>query len=277
MSSNSSPDEFPKVLQQLIKSVEKEEEMNPHKAKQLIEKVNLETQHLIPWVDFNHPKSDSYGRKLIYKGDFYELMVMSWVPGDFSAIHDHGTAEWGAVQVFGSAEHAIFGIKKNELRTLDRTTMNNKQIIPVSHELIHQMGNNTQSNYLSLHLYGSYQADENVTGDARLFELNLKEIQFTDGGVFFVLPEEFINYKRPSPSSDYLTTLRHNVESLRRLEQMKPYSSRQTELMKREKEIREEIFDSMQREEFERNLDPKMIDEPDKIINILNWNKSKDP
>ncbi|MBK8652429.1 MAG: hypothetical protein IPN20_00430 [Haliscomenobacter sp.] len=51
---------------------------------------------ITPWADFDHPDADSYGRKMAYKGPNFEIMVMSWKPGDFSSIHDHGHTQWGS-------------------------------------------------------------------------------------------------------------------------------------------------------------------------------------
>jgi hypothetical protein len=66
-------------------------------------------------------------------------MVMSWRPGDFSTIHDHGYTQWGAVQVFGPAEHATFRIDDDKIATLARWRMKNRDVIGVHHDLLHQM------------------------------------------------------------------------------------------------------------------------------------------
>ncbi|SVB21266.1 uncharacterized protein METZ01_LOCUS174120, partial [marine metagenome] len=36
------------------------------------------------WVDYDYPVSDSYGRKMVHNGGFFEVMIMSWRPGDYS-------------------------------------------------------------------------------------------------------------------------------------------------------------------------------------------------
>lgn len=69
---------------------------------------------------------------------------MSWVPGDFSAIHDHGAAQWGAVKSFGEAEHAVFIQQNGTLRTCSRQSCSRQSfpegsVFPVSHDFIHQM------------------------------------------------------------------------------------------------------------------------------------------
>lgn len=45
-----------------------------------------------------------------------------------------------------------------------------------------QMGNLDRPPFLSLHVYACGQPRELITGQARLFDLDVGEIQYTDGG-----------------------------------------------------------------------------------------------
>jgi hypothetical protein len=144
-------------------------------------------------------------------------MAMSWVPGDISAIHDHGYTEWGAVQVFGPAEHATFDVKDNVLYTSSRFLFKPGDVVGVSHELIHQMGNSTDTPFMTLHVYGQPEDIESVTGDARVYELKENIIQRVDGGVFFALPEEEVKWTEACAKADFPTRLRHLVELVKRL------------------------------------------------------------
>ncbi len=208
---------LPESLQTLIRSIENSEKLTPGIAKRLLEDANIESHDLMPWADFNHPIADSYGRKLVYDGKYFELMVMSWVDGDMSAIHDHGYTQWGAVQLFGPAEHAFFKLDNNILITRLRSVCQPREVLAVGHDLIHQMGNAGNEPYLTLHLYGSYDFKGCVTADARLYDLDEGKIQFTSGGVFFDLPEDQINRRIDGPKSDFPTLLRCKVELLKRL------------------------------------------------------------
>ncbi|MEM7374342.1 MAG: cysteine dioxygenase family protein [Bacteroidota bacterium] len=182
---------------------------------------NVHYEDLLPWADFDHPAEDSYGRKLVSHGPNFEVMVMSWRPGDISAIHDHGMTQWGAVQVFGPAEHASFSIQGNTIKTLSRTTVKSGTILGVSHSLIHQMGNTaSQSPFLSLHVYGMKTASKNITGDARIFDVDKGQILRVDGGVFYHLPTHEIKRIEPGPVGDLPTQLRHLVDSYNRLKRM---------------------------------------------------------
>ena len=158
---------------------------------------------------------------MVYDGGHFEIMVMSWRPGDFSAIHDHGYTQWGAVQIFGPAEHATFRVEEDQIFTLSRQIVSPGDIVGVSHSLVHQMGNPTNEVFfLSLHVYGNVQSRDSVTGDARLYDLENEVIQRVDGGVFFALPEKELKSTEKGPKPDFPTRLRHMVELIRRLRKM---------------------------------------------------------
>ena len=182
----------------------------------------MQPEELADWSDFEHPVADSYGRKLVYKRGNFEIMVMSWRPEDFSTIHDHGHTQWGAVQVFGPAEHATFRYDEEGLKTLARWQMKPGEVIGVSHHLIHQMGNPSSDKFfLSLHVYGTNESVENVTGQARLFDVESARIHRVNGGVFFALPASEYLSSEPGATADFPTYLRHMVELCRRLRKMK--------------------------------------------------------
>lgn len=208
---------LPNSLQNLIKFLSQTQSLTPELVKQFVSKAQVEEEDLLPWATCNHPVTDSYGRKLVYDGGYFEIMVMSWVPGDFSAIHDHGYAQWGAVKSFGKAQHIVYKLENDILQTQNQMWFQPNQILKVNHDLIHQMGNPTDSSFLSLHVYGCPNRDGEVTGDARVFDLFENCIQLTNGGVFFCLPEEEISSKKYNLQGDLSTTLRHNEQMLARV------------------------------------------------------------
>lgn len=203
-------DIYPVSLQKLIHSLQQTPDFTPEQIASMVREANVSTQDLLPWADFNHPVSDSYGRQLIFHGEHFEIMVMSWLPGDFSAIHDHGATQWGAVQCFGAAKHYIYTFKQGLLCTLTPAHYSPGMVHAVDHSLIHQMGNSGNEPFLSLHIYGCQGAKGSITGNARIFDLLEGSIQYTDGGVFFGLPKAQINLKRYGLEADQETTLRHH-------------------------------------------------------------------
>lgn len=211
---------LPASLQRIVHALRQSTTLRPMQLKRIVEEAGVQAADLMPWADFEHPVTDSYGRKLAYKEARFEIMVMSWLPGDFSGLHDHGYTQYGAVQVFGEAEHAAFHVEEDTIRTLARWTLRPGEVISVSHSLVHQMGNPGREPFLSLHVYGTPEAHENITGEARVFDLERQVIQRVDGGVFFALPPEAVLREEPGPEADFPTYLRYLVEWQRRLQRM---------------------------------------------------------
>lgn len=230
--------ETPETLRILLERVRFVTDMTVATAAALLAELTIEADDLAPWLDFGHPVQDSYGRKLLRRGPNFELMVMSWAPGDYSAIHDHGVAEWGAVRYFGAADHVVFQVKAGSLSITDRMTTKVGMVYPVDSSLIHLMGNPTQAPFLSLHLYGRASAAESITGSARIFDLWERKIQRTDGGVFYCLPEDEITAREPCPPADLQTTLLHHRLMLTRIERI---GTRDPQRRQRASELRQTI------------------------------------
>jgi len=205
---------LPSPIEALVRQVEATEDLSPAAARRMRQDAAIDAADLEPWADYDHPRSDSYGRRLVYDGGFFQLMVMSWVDGDMAAIHDHGHTRWGAVRLFGPAEHATFRCEDGVLTTTDRRELPAGMVLAVSQDLIHQMGNVGQEPFYTLHLYGCHGREGSVTDDARLYELDESRIHRTSGGAFYGLPG---HRQEPGPQSDFPTLLRHKVELLKRL------------------------------------------------------------
>jgi len=239
---STSTETLPESLRALIEEIEATPDLGPSKARGLLSTSNIATEDLMPWADFAHSASDSYGRHLVWQGPYYELMVMSWVDGDMAAIHDHGFTQWGAVKFFGRAEHAIFQLRDGILSTAERREFEAGDVVSVNHDLVHQMGNVGQENFLSLHFYGCYGRSADITAEARLYELDEKAIQITSGGVFFTLPNSEIQRRDPAPEGDFPTTLRHKLELLSRLLQMNDSIRKGQVQTRREERLIDELF-----------------------------------
>lgn len=207
---------LPKALADIVDVLEKEQPTKPSQIVSIVKNSAVTAADLLPYADFEHSGKDSYGRKMVYKGANYEIMVMSWNKGDFSAIHDHGHTMWGAVKIFGKAEHATFRWEDEHLSTLARWVVNAGDVLGVGHSLIHQMGNCDQEPFVSLHIYGHKDPQENITGEARIFDLHNKQIQRVNGGAFLNLGDSEIVKKQEGPSADFPTELRFHLESYKR-------------------------------------------------------------
>ena len=211
---------LPQSIEKLIETLQGASPVDPAQARTMLLELDIDTTELGPWEDFRHPVRDSYGRVLLANGANFELLLMSWAPGDYSAIHDHGEAEWGAVRYFGPADHALFSEQDGVLSISERLTMRPDDVFAVNHSLIHLMGNPSSHPFTSLHLYGRAQASTTITGGARIFDLLEERIQRTDGGVFFCLPECEIKGREACPSADTWTRRFHHGLMLSRIERI---------------------------------------------------------
>ncbi len=252
----------PTRIRRLVEAVQAKKRLTPSTCKKLLEASQITSGDLQAWAEFDHPDCDSYGRRMIFDGGYFELMAMSWVDGDMAAIHDHGYTQWGAVKVFGQIEHAIFKQTGGVLSTAERRRFEPGSVIAVNHELIHQMGNVGQKPYMTLHLYGCYERDTCVTGDARLYELDENAIQITSGGVFFSLPEEAVEHRLQAPSADFPTTLRFKVELLRRLLRKNGSLARGRFSTPREARVARELTSAETWNRARQELDEKNADTP---------------
>jgi predicted metal-dependent enzyme (double-stranded beta helix superfamily)/SAM-dependent methyltransferase len=259
--------QLPLSLEKIVRDIKQHEKtITSQLAQKIIANAEVELEQIEKWQDYDHPLANSYGRKLVYKEDFFEIMVMSWVEGDISAIHDHGYTTWGAVQIFGEAEHATFKLKNNFLTMLSCQKVKPGTIIPVSHNLIHQMGNSTEKRFLSLHVYGCSKclSLKSVTAEARIFNATDGVIQRTDGGVFYGLPQTQINAVEPGLKTDYVSWLRNTTEYIRRIQKVNQQKNQQ--LDKNEKKLVAKLFDAKHWLPLRQELIQK-IDQEGNIIN----------
>lgn len=180
-------------------AIESHEKMSASLIKKFVEQAQVKIEDLLPYADFAHPVEDGYGRKMIYDGGNFEIMAMSWNPGDYSSIHNHGYTEWGVVQTFGNAHHFIYHIKDGELCFAIKEILVKGAITKVVNATIHQMGNPSTRKFMTLHIYGSTEKDKDITGDAKNYELEFNRVNHTTGGAFMNLPDDQIYDFEPCP------------------------------------------------------------------------------
>jgi len=178
-------------LQRLVGLIENNQaHLTVKKAAELVEQAKITENDLQPWANYDHPVQDGYGRRLVYHTDKFEVMVMTWNPGDFSSVHNHGYTQWGAVQVFGEVMHQVYSETGEKFRLAKKEILRYGSIAKVNNALIHQMGNVTTKPYLTLHMYGANEPHQTVTADMKIYELETGCIRETQGGAFFNLTDE---------------------------------------------------------------------------------------
>lgn len=203
-------------VKNLVEMLESLGKFTPESVHEAVSECDVRAEDIERWVDYDYPVSDSYGRKMVHNGGFFEVMIMSWKPGDYSGIHDHGKAEFGAVKIFGAAEHAIFKLEKQKLTTISREIIKSGTTLKVTPSLIHQMGNPGESNFFTLHVYGNVNLEGGITSEARIFDYSRNELLFVDGGIFYLLPENEIVHRKKLPEADRATRERDLIEASKR-------------------------------------------------------------
>lgn len=171
-------------LKELLDNIQVEKKMDNQKLAYLIEKASIVEVDLLPFSNFEHPISESYGRCELFHADNFGVYVMSWCKGDFTAIHSHGHSDWGAVYFLGDAEHRTYYTKGNELKLMSSEIIKKGSIAAVCGDTVHSMGNLNPNPFLTLHIYGSNSYRGTITEDSRVFELDKNRIRTSIGPAF---------------------------------------------------------------------------------------------
>lgn len=159
--------------------------LTSEKAAEILRSQGFQQADFLGEGDFNYPKNENYGRKVLYESQHLEILLMSWRPNAFSAIHDHGDIDFGAVQLLGNALHREFSLEKGLLEAVAEYRPEPGDVFAVPPDLIHQMGNVGTLPMVSIHLYGSNEPKAKIAADSRLFDTESGRILLTSGGAFF--------------------------------------------------------------------------------------------
>jgi len=180
---------LPTIIKQIACKISDTKPQNSNQLKEIIEATPLMREELLPYNNFEHPKNESYGRRLIYENSFFCIYLMSWCPGDFTAIHDHGTTQWGCVLALDDFVHRLYAFENNKLVLKDDKPFLKHQKASVHSDVIHMMGNDGKNNTLSLHIYGTNNPDKKTAQKSRVFYPETGQIIYTQGEAFLFRPE----------------------------------------------------------------------------------------
>jgi len=164
---------------------------------EIVEANKLTDNDFAPFTTFNHPKKESYGRRLIFDNGNFKILLMSWTPGDFTAIHNHGIAEFGCVYFFGEATHRLYSFNNDELKIIKKDIFHKSQIVPVRGDLTHLMGNAGSGDFATLHIYGSNRHPDNITTNAKVYVPEEKKVFTTTGSAYLKMDKKLILSETP--------------------------------------------------------------------------------
>lgn len=120
----------------------------------------IEHEDFLPYTFF---REETYGRNLIAKTDFYELLVLTWLPEQRTAIHDHAGQRCWVLMELGSLTFKnyepvgpIVEGKKYQLKPMGRAETLKAGVQPVYIDdglAIHSIANASRKPAISVHLY----------------------------------------------------------------------------------------------------------------------------
>jgi hypothetical protein len=159
------------------------------------------------YQDHRHDAAHSYGRKVIYEGRNFIMYIMSWAPGDFTAIHSHGYSEWGSVVFLTDMNHRLYHAEGKTVKLVGKSVVPLGTVVPVIGGLVHAMGNLTNTPSMTLHVYGSGKPTSNANDNSLVYEIDKKQIRTTNGAAYINIGEEFCKKTEPGLLTDTETLL----------------------------------------------------------------------
>lgn len=203
-------------LKRLVDAIKKYNPTSNRDIESLVQKHPINRHEILPLNNFVHPDNESYGRRQLYANDRFSIYLMSWCPGDFTAIHDHGTTQWGCVVALDDFTHRLYQFNHNKLVIKDNKPFLKGQTAKVHSNVIHLMGNNSNNNALSIHIYGTNEPDRKVAQHSRIFYPEIKKMTFTHGAAYLFNPQndtdKLIDFENidEATRSDYFALINAN-------------------------------------------------------------------
>jgi cysteine dioxygenase len=207
---------LPESLNRLIHAIKKIKPTNSRSLASIVIENTIIRNELLHFSDFSHSPDVSYGRRQLFENETFCIYLMSWCPGDFTAIHDHGTTQWGCVLALDDFAHRLYQLRDNILELKDNKPFLKGQTASVYSDVIHMMGNNGKKNALSLHIYGTNEPGKKVAQRSRIFFPEVNKMTITQGAAYLYNPktcnhelQDFTQIEE-STQSDYLTLVNSN-------------------------------------------------------------------
>lgn len=192
-------------LKELINTLNSRAKWNNKEVVSLVKDLEIGEETISAYQLYNHEPQYSYGRNEIYANERFRIYLMSWDSGDATAIHDHGSTDWGCVQFMGKAEHRTYQLEQDKLKRIKSSQIPAGTIVPVEGDFIHLMNNMGSKSVCTLHIYGSnIPRSENEV--AIIYQPEWERLVTTSGTAYLNMDESEIitTAKLPSMSqADY--------------------------------------------------------------------------
>ncbi len=175
---------LPLTVKRLITIIKEKSPKNNREIASLVMHFPVDREELLPLNNFGHPAYESYGRRQLYEADNFCIYLMSWCPGDFTAIHDHGTTQWGCVLALDDFTHRVYQFEKNKLTLKADKPFLKGEVAGVRSDVIHMMGNSSRNHALSVHIYGTNEPGKRVAQQSRIFCPEINQMTITGGAAY---------------------------------------------------------------------------------------------
>ena len=171
-------------ISQLIKFLNHSQQVTPPIIEDFLFRLKLNEEDLSQWMVLDRSDQQS-GRKMIHQAKNYEIMLVSWDKNEFSSIHHHEQVDWGSIQIFGTAKYAVFQIDEGfKIKRLSEKMLTDNEVIHIDDGIIHQLGNDKDEPFFSLHIYGNNKACENISLSAKNYTIKKNRLVYLSEGVF---------------------------------------------------------------------------------------------
>jgi len=184
-------EKYPRCVRELITLLREEGITDADALQGGLTSIGIDFDAMEPLGAFGHVPSLSYGRHCLWQGAHAGVYLMAWNPGDFTALHGHGHAEWGAVVFGGETVHRSYHVEGTRVSLQAATTIPAGKVLGVCRgDYYHAMGNHGTKPFLTLHIYGANDHQGVCTDDARVFELEKNQISVTGGSAYVNMGDE---------------------------------------------------------------------------------------
>ena len=132
-----------------------------------------EALNLEAFADYVHFDDERYARNLVAHGPQFYALLLCWLPGQASPIHDHRGASCGVRVIQGVATETSFRWQDERLVEDGVTTLLAGEVCGSFDDDIHEIRNNGSENLVTLHVYSPYLDNINLyerdSGKVRVF------------------------------------------------------------------------------------------------------------
>ncbi len=113
--------------------------------------------------DYGAVKKACYARNTVLLNDHIELVVICWLPGQASAVHDHGRSNCLYLIVEGEMQEELFDLGPGgQPEARSKRSFGRGEITVAASDDIHRITNITDEKLVTIHLY-SPPLDEKMT------------------------------------------------------------------------------------------------------------------